>query len=98
MRATTHRDIVRNAEPEICFVCGEEVRQGAEWLGAGAHIWICSACVESQPQALAALIADAIADHPGADSCVGRLQDALKRLECEAWRALAIALEGEAAS
>lgn len=79
-------------EPGVCFSCGEPVRVGATWHGAGGEVWICQRCAEWESQALGALVADAIADNPHGAAC-HRLSEALRRFEGQAWRALALALE-----
>ena len=92
MRATNHCDAV-GEEPGICFSCGQQVRACAMWHGQGAIVWICRACAEFEPQALAALVADAIADQATSGPACHRLGEALRRFEGQAWRALALALE-----
>jgi hypothetical protein len=79
--------------PGHCFACGQQVRAGAVWQGAGAVVWLCRSCAEFEPQPLAALIADAIADQANGGPACHRLSEALRRFEGQAWRALALALE-----
>ena len=80
-------------EPGTCFACGQQVRVGAVWQGVGVTVWLCRSCAEFEAQPLAALIADAIADHAAVGPACHRLSEALRRLEGPAWRALALALE-----
>lgn len=92
MRASSYTEDVGGG-PDVCFACGERVQHGAMWMGFGAGVWVCRDCAEYRPQPLAALIADAIMDAPATGPPSQRLQEALGRLECHAWRSLAFALE-----
>jgi hypothetical protein len=68
-----------------CFVCGKETKQGSIWRGATGEIALCTPCAW-RPQALAVLLADAVAD--GLAPNVGAYLD---NFTTQFWRALALA-------
>jgi hypothetical protein len=72
--------------PSPCFVCSKISKQGSIWHGY-PNVVLCANCAWIRPQALAALLADAIVDMG-----IDHVDEALKRFEREYWRALALAL------